>query len=137
MRGVMSLLPTGLLARWFPQTADTRRLLQSVTGWRLATVTAVQPEPALQLGNLSAQCRHLGSMASFLRQQQRNDGVFRELVERGAIHRILRIGPPKSCQPKSGSRPASRHGIHPPAPAHHGRPAENLGSYLSLVTGAE
>jgi hypothetical protein len=84
------LLPTRPFARWFPQTAHTRRLLQPVAGWRLAAVAAVQPKTALQLGN-----------AGFLRQQQSNQVVFREMIEHSAIHRLLRIGTPKSCQPKS------------------------------------
>ena len=66
--------------------ADARRLLQSVTGWRLATVAAVQPEKAL--GN-----------ARLLRQQQGDQRVLRQLVERSAIHRLLGINPPKPCQP--------------------------------------
>src|SRR4051794_4419933 len=86
----MALLPAGPPAGRLPQAAGPRRLLQSVTGWRLAAVAAVQSETALQLGN-----------ARLLRQQQRDERVLRQLVQRGAIHRILGIGPPKSCQPKS------------------------------------
>src|SRR5580658_897191 len=85
----MARLPTGLLAGRSPQAAGPRRPLQSVARWRLAAVAAVQPETALQLGN-----------ARLLRQQQRDECVLRELVERGAIHRLLGIAPPKSCQPK-------------------------------------
>ena len=86
----MALLPTGLLAGRLPQAAGPRRLLQSVTGRRLAAVAAVQPETTLQLGN-----------ARLLRQQQRDELVLRELTKGGVIHRLLGIGLPKSCQPKS------------------------------------
>ncbi len=60
----MARLPAGLLAGALSQAADSRRLLQSVTGRRLATVAAVQPETALQLGN-----------ARLLRQQQGDQRV--------------------------------------------------------------
>jgi hypothetical protein len=72
----MALLPTGLLAGRFPQTADARRLPQPIAGRWLAAVAAVQPETALQLGNLCAQCRHVGRMPGLLRQQQCNQVVF-------------------------------------------------------------
>ena len=102
------LLPTGPFTRSLPQTADPRRLVQSIAGWRLAAVAAVQPKTALQLGN-----------ACFLRQQQRNQVVFREMVERSAIHRLLRIAPPKSCQPNSQSASAqpAAHPILPTPPS--------------------
>ena len=61
---------------------------RSVTGWRPTTVAAVQPETALQLGN-----------ARLLRQQQGDQRVLRQLVERSAIHQLLGINPPKPCQP--------------------------------------
>jgi hypothetical protein len=47
-----------------------------------------------------------------LRQQQGDECVLRELVERVAIHRLLGIGPPKSCQTKS--RPNLRYASQPP-----------------------
>ena len=74
----MALLPARLLARRLPQAAHPGRLLQPVAGGRFAAVAAVQSEPALQFAN-----------ARLLRQQQRDQVVFRELAERGAIHRIL------------------------------------------------
>ena len=95
-------LPAGLLARRCPQAADPLRwLVQSVAGRWLAAVAAVQPEAALQFGN-----------ARLLRQQQGDECVLRELVERVAIHRLLGIGLPKSCQTKS--RPNLRYASQPP-----------------------
>jgi hypothetical protein len=85
-------LSAWLLAGGLSQAAGVLRLLQSVARRRLATIAAVQPETALQLGN-----------ACLLRQQQRDKLVLRQLVERRAIHRLLAIGQPKSCQPKSCS----------------------------------
>ena len=99
----MARLPAGLLAGALSQAADPRRLLQPVTGRRLAAVAAVQPETALQLGN-----------ARILRQQQGDQRVLRQLVERSAIHQLLGINPPKPCQPSSAL----------------GSAEGNLGSYL-------
>ncbi len=65
-----------------------------------------QAKPALQLGN-----------ACLLRQQECDEFVLRELVERGAVHRLLGIGPPKSCQPNlSHPVPAPRHSHNIRAP---------------------
>jgi hypothetical protein len=47
--------------------------------------------------------RSNSAMRRLLRQQQRDEFVLRELAERFAIHRLLGIGPPKSCQSKSHS----------------------------------
>ena len=44
--------------------------------------------------------RSNSAMRAVLRQQQRDEFVLRELVERFAIHQLLGIGPPKSCQSK-------------------------------------
>ncbi len=105
---LMALLPAGLLAGPFPQTADPHRLLQSVAGWRLAAVAAVQTQPALQLGNARLHRRHLSCVTRLLRQQQGDEVGLRQLLKGGALHRILGIGPPRSCQPKPCSSPSSR-----------------------------
>src|SRR5208282_977398 len=97
----MALLTAGLLARRLPQAADAGRLLQPVARWRLAAVAAVQLKPALQLGDLRPQRRHLNRVARLLRQQQRDEVVVRELAERGTIHRLLGIDNPPHCQTKS------------------------------------
>ena len=62
----MALLPAGPLARWFPQTADPRRLVLSVAGRWLAAVAAVQPETALQLRQPPCQHRILGAKQRIL-----------------------------------------------------------------------
>ena len=62
----MTFLPASLLARAFSQAADAGRLLQTVAGWRLAAVAAVQPKLALQL-------RHPGDQSCVLGAQFRDD----------------------------------------------------------------
>ena len=94
----MTLLASRFLARAFAQTAHPSRLFQPVTRCRLAAVAAVQPETALQLGDTGIQNRNLRR----LRLDQRNQFVLRELVEAGGVHRLLRIGPPWSCQALPG-----------------------------------
>src|SRR5208337_3130152 len=62
-----------------------RRLLQPVAGWRLAAVTAVQAEPALQLRDTGLQNCNLGR----LRLYQRNQFFPRRFRLRIAIHESL------------------------------------------------
>ena len=68
-RARMALLATGFLARRFPQTADAPRLLQPVAGRRLATVAAVQSEPALQVRQPLQQRSVLRTKQRILNQQ--------------------------------------------------------------------
>ena len=74
------------------------RLFQSVAGRRLAAVAAVQAEPALQLRNLRPHRCHLSRMTRLLRQYQSDEVVRRQLFKGGAVHQLLGIGQPKSCQ---------------------------------------
>ena len=87
---------SGVYLRHHVAAITTRLLLQPVARRWLPAVAAVQPEPPLQFGDPCPQYRHLGlqrlhlgRMTCFLRQQQRNEVVLRELGQRGAIHRIL------------------------------------------------
>jgi hypothetical protein len=111
-----------------PKTADAGRFLQPVAGGWLAAVTAVQSEPPLQFVDAHLESGHLGPVACLLRQQrsrmalllrrkQRADIIFRQQAEGGAIHRLLGIGQPNSCQPKSspGSGATPQHPYQPPA----------------------
>src|SRR5208337_2630995 len=79
------LLAARLFVRWFSRTAHPRRLLQPVAGWRLAAVTAVQAEPALQLRDTGLQNCNLGR----LRLYQRNQFFPRRFRLRIAIHESL------------------------------------------------
>ena len=85
-----------------------------------------RPEPALQFGNARLHRRHLSRVARLLRQQQGDEVVLRQLLEGGAIHQLLGIGPPKSCQPKPGSSRA-------PVPPSHRTTNPNTTSLAPLI----
>src|SRR4029077_17345888 len=112
----MTFLAARLLAGVFPQTADPHRLLQPVTRWRLAAVAAVQAEPALQLSNACLHRCHLSRMACLLRQEETDEVVRRKSLKCCAVHRLLGIERPKSCQTEPSAGPSR--GRPTPTPSH-------------------
>jgi hypothetical protein len=98
----MAGLPAARLTRGLSQVADPRRLLQPVAGRWLTAVAAVQPDLALQLGDPLLQRRHFRCMTRLQRQHQLNQVIFRELVEGGAIHRILESTTPPHVKQNLG-----------------------------------
>ena len=108
----MALLPAGPLARWFPQTADPRRLVQSVAGRWLAAVAAVQPETALQLRQPPCQHRILGAKQRILSTQGRQHriaasrgcGVFSTGCLVAPCHRHVDLYSAVTCQCPPTSR---------------------------------
>ena len=85
----------------------TRRNFAYETGLKIAI--AVQPTPPLQLRDARSHGRHLGRVTRLLRQQPGDKVLLRRLLEVGAIHRLLGIGPPKSisARPVAPSQRAS------------------------------
>src|SRR3954454_21131734 len=107
----MAGLPAARLAGWLSQVASPRRLLQSVAGRWLAAVAAVQPDLPLQLGDPLPQRRHLRRMTRLQSQHQLNQAVFRELVEGGAIHRILESTTPSRVKQNLTGLTATRSSV--------------------------
>src|SRR5215831_8748146 len=99
----MTFLPARLVAGGLPQAPDTGLLLQSVTGRRLATVAAIEPQPTLQLRNpLLLLCNPLPQPTIF--RQQLLDLVNQLLNIGGRFHptlkfRFARHAPGTSCRP--------------------------------------
>jgi len=91
----MAFLAAGPLARAFAQAADTRRLLQTIAGWRLAAVAAVQPK-------LTFQFRHPHDQRSVLGAQLSNDRFIASQARRVAIRSLSSLG---QCHQHLDSRP--------------------------------
>ena len=81
----VTLLPARLVTGMFAQALHPRRLLQPIARRRLAAIRTVQPEPALEFGDL----RFQGSKFSPLRRNQRDQFFLGRLAWRFANHPIL------------------------------------------------
>src|ERR1700719_4483394 len=87
----MPLLPAAELARWLAQAPGPRRLLQPIARWWLATVAAVEAEPALQLGDPALQAFNQLLQRGVLGQQPldvRFQGIFGFARRIGPIRRL-------------------------------------------------
>jgi hypothetical protein len=76
----------------------------------------------------------IAAISAACRQQQGDEVGLRQLLKGGALHRILGIGPPRSCQPKPCSSPSvsPHHRIpRPPRPWHR---SSSPRGYLGAVT---